>query len=588
MTKNACLIWAVAFISAFAVLWRSSQIAEAAGLDGVLRLSKGWFRPGEDATWTLRLGALATADSQPLRATVLYRITRLEQLVEEITMPIEVPVQGGSWTVGWRTPAQPAAFGLDWEVVGEDGGRLASGSSAFDTAVRWTDIPRYGFLSDFAPNTERLSRRVEELARYHLTGLQFYDWMYRHDSYLPPTPIFVDPLGRTLSLKVVKARIEQARAMGMAPMAYTAVYAASPEFFRQHSEWALYRASSQPWQLGENFLYIMNPARGTPWHDHILAEFRSVMGLGFDGIHVDQYGDPKTAYTRVDAAMDSWADLAPVVRDFLDDAKDAVRPLDDGTILFNAVNDWPTPQVAEAAVDAMYVEIWPPNDSYTDVIDIIHRSSTLSGGKAVVLAAYLPAENPASVRLFNAVAFSHGAYHLELGEGDGMLADPYFPKYQRMSPDFQEVTARYYDFIVRYRDLLYGDVTAKRPPQDWPVHGRVEVSGATATSSGSFEDGIFYFGRQVGGDVDRKVLHFINFTGNPSLHWRADKRQPKRLVDLTITVRSEVEVRRVFWATPDESGKPQSLPFEAKQAGSETVITFRLPSLEYWSMVWFE
>lgn len=24
------------------------------------------------------------------------------------------------------------------------------------------------------------------MARFHLNGLQFYDWMYRHSDYLPP------------------------------------------------------------------------------------------------------------------------------------------------------------------------------------------------------------------------------------------------------------------------------------------------------------------------------------------------------------------------------------------------------------------
>ena len=60
----------------------------------------------------------------------------------------------------------------------------------------------------------------------------------------------------------------------------------------------------------------------------------------------------------------------------------------------------------------------------------------LGGGKPVIIAAYIHPERADNVRLANAVIFASGGYHLELGEPDAMLADPYFPRFGLMDETY--------------------------------------------------------------------------------------------------------------------------------------------------------
>ena len=61
-----------------------------------------------------------------------------------------------------------------------------------------------------------------------------------------------------------------------------------------------------------------------------------------------------------------------------------------GGVIFNAVNNWPTETVAAAAQDAVYIEVWPPHDTYFDLYRLIREARLLSH-RNVILAAYLKA-----------------------------------------------------------------------------------------------------------------------------------------------------------------------------------------------------
>src|SRR5690606_14685971 len=118
-----------------------------------------------------------------------------------------------------------------------------------------------------------------------------------------------------------------------------------------------------------------------------------------------------------------------------------------------------------------YVEVWPPYVTYGDIERIIRDAYIDSSGKATVIAAYVDPENEATVKLLDAVIFAHGATHIEIGEGDGMLADPYFPLFRRVSPSLWQDLISYYDFLVRYRQWLAAPRTALN------AAGRVWIDG---------------------------------------------------------------------------------------------------------------
>ena len=83
-----------------------------------------------------------------------------------------------------------------------DGGYGVPGGDA-TTAVEVLDNPlaraRYGFVASY-PDGREVDGVLENVRRLHLNAVQFYDWMYRHAKLVPPTDVFEDALGQTVSL----------------------------------------------------------------------------------------------------------------------------------------------------------------------------------------------------------------------------------------------------------------------------------------------------------------------------------------------------------------------------------------------------
>ena len=76
----------------------------------------------------------------------------------------------------------------------------------------------------------------------------------------------------------------------------------------------------------------------------------AVRRMGFDGIHLDQYGFPKTAYS----ASGDLVDLATAFPPLIDRSRAAVvaaRP--SAGVIFNAVDNWPIETVASTSQDAV-------------------------------------------------------------------------------------------------------------------------------------------------------------------------------------------------------------------------------------------
>ena len=154
-------------------------------------------------------------------------------------------------------------------------------------------IVRYGFLCDFEKSE---SDAVSALAGYHITHVQFYDWSWKHDSLVAPQDEYQDMMGKHNSLPAIRKRIYECHQHGMTAMAYGAVYAACRAFQEAHPDWGLYGAGRQPLIFINTFYYM---DIDSPWRDHLIGEYlKAVTEVGFDGIHMDTYGEPKTAFTR--------------------------------------------------------------------------------------------------------------------------------------------------------------------------------------------------------------------------------------------------------------------------------------------------
>ncbi len=542
-----------------------------------VRPDKAFYRPGQ----TVRL--VASLDG-PTEAEVQI-VASIAHLAEEVTrLTRTAPLTAGATVavdLTWMPPPiAPRGYGVDVKVLDRDHRTLATASTAFDVLERWTQAPRYGFLTDFAPGRTNVDETVRWLTRYHINGLQFYDWMYRHDQLLPPEDLFDDPLGRRLSLATIRRLIDAAHACGIATMPYTAVYAASLPFFERHPDWALFDADGKPIPFGDDFLMFMNPAAHAPWRQHLLDQFLAVLEeTAFDGIHLDQYGDPKIAYD----ADGNCVDLAQALPDLIDRTREAVvtiRP--DAAVVFNCVGNWPIEGAARSQQDLVYIEVWPPKTLFTDLHSLIVEAQALSGGKPVVLAAYIDPAQVRTIRLADAVILASGGAHIELGEPEAILADPYFPSYSRMSGDLSQVIRRYYDFAVRYENVLSINTKDATPT----FEGRITIKGYSTEADRSYNK-VWPIVRE---GADTIGLSLINLLELDSAEWvgvlTAD---PPYKKDLVVGLSIDRPVRRVWWATADgDNLAGQDLDFITERGQDCTCVSFRVPWLAYWDLVVLE
>jgi dextranase len=295
---------------------------------------------------------------------------------------------------------------------------------------------------------------ADNVRRLHLNAVQFYDWMYRHADLLPPHDDFSDTLGRQVSLESVRSLVAAITAAGSLPLGYAAVYAAGKDEWPQWQDEGLYRANGEPWMLGD-FLWNVDPD-GERWREHFAADLKAaVADVGFAGFHLDQYGAPKTA-RRADGTPVDLSVAFPALIGRL------ARELPDSRLIFNNVNDFPTWTTAATDQDAVYIEVWSPHDTLRDVAWLADKAHTYAPEKSVILAAYLSVfakDDEASAlnaqRLLLATAFTHGATVLLHGEDRDVLTEAYYVTHGKLSPAAQDVTRRYYDFAVRYGDLLF-------------------------------------------------------------------------------------------------------------------------------------
>jgi dextranase len=538
---------------------------------------KATYRPGETVRLNVRLAGQVQSDGH-----VAASITFLSSVVTRLAQPVRL-VAGEPVTarLRWTPPVvAPCGYGVDVQVVDGAGTTLARASTAFDVLEHWTQAPRYGFLTDFGPDRADFDRTMRWLARYHINGVQFYDWMYRHEQLLPPADVFDDPLGRRLSLVTIERLIDAAHTRNIAAMPYSAVYAASVPFFRQHPGWGLLDAAEQSIPFGEDFLMIMNPAPGSRWTMHLQHQFAEVLAkTAFDGIHLDQYGDPKVAYDSDGERLD----LAWVLPEFIDLTKETATTVRPGaTVVFNCVGNWPIEQAAASRQDFAYIEVWPPYTLYGDLHTLIVEAQALGGGKPVVLAAYIDPARARNAILADAVIFASGGYHIELGEPGGMLADPYFPNYGQMSDSLATILRRYYDFAVRYENVLSQstrDTTARQAAQ-------VAIEG-TDTDAGGTCGKVCVITRDGEGYETISLINLLNVT-DPE--WNSlQEMDMAPVTDLQVRYYPSWPVRQIWWASPDvENLRARPLDFNVGNDRQGTYVTFTVPLLVCWDLIVLE
>ncbi|MFN8519615.1 MAG: glycoside hydrolase family 66 protein [Chloroflexota bacterium] len=520
--------------------------------------------------------------------------------------PLVVTVRDGDRAIATAEadPGQPMVVALPTlaraglSVEARRGDRRAT--TAIDVASHWSVAPRYGFLSDFHPSEtpEESRRRLDGMLRLHTNVVQCYDWMASHHTLVSDADEFTDPLGRRLSHAVARRKVELAHERGMAALGYGALYGAEREFSEAHRDWLLEDGLGRPISLADLFV-LQDVSVGSPWRDWIIAQYVDALErIGFDGIHIDQYGFPKRAWSSA-TGQRRIVDVGSTFPPFVEDACQrllAVRP--DGGSIFNCVNGWPVEAMASVGSDAAtYIEVWEPSSRYADLYRWVRTARTARPGKAAILAAYLAPFGPdhqreagalTAFRLASAAIGASGGFHLIAGEGDALLTEAYYPRYGRLAAEELAVVRRYADFVVRETTRLHD---GSGPDIAWthvgPTNDLIHIDGAGDVYGAGVKPGTLWVtGSEQG---DQTSLQLVNLVGLASDAWNASQPLPPRpLTELVLRVRLVGGVKGVWWDTPDDGvGVARALPHEVVETSEGRFLVARIPRVDVWASVWW-
>ncbi len=438
---------------------------------------------------------------------------------------------------------------------------------------------RYGFLSDFS-RAEAEDADVRAMAKHHVNAVQFYDWSYRHDTLVAGYEDYTDMMGKPNSLTVIRRKIAACHKRGMLATGYGAVYAASEAFAAAHPDWRLYARTNDPVRFIDVFA-IMNLRSG--WREHIISQYRATVDAGFDGIHMDTYGFPKTA-------LDAAGEIVHLEHDFAPLIEQTRAALPNATLVFNNVGDWPVERTMHAPVDAVYIEVWPPYARYEHLRQLVYAAK--QAHKPVVLAAYpAPFRLDTSSRALNAqlvlmsAIAAHGATQLWFGEENAALTQGYYADYTRLTLEQELILRAYDDFFVRYQELLFDDsfLDVSMTHCGWDNEEYLCNVPYSVTGEGGK---LWLILRERG---NRKLMVLLNLTGDESSLWNAGREAPTPLADVTIQMQVFSPLVKAWTASPDrEMGAAEPVPVAREQGARGDILTICLPRVERFAILYLE
>lgn len=564
---------------------------------------KARYSPGEKVNISVNLENVTNSDV--VNGTVDLSINRLEKLVDNSLSETYSLGAGESKTLTftWTAPKTDyQGYLVDVDCKNSAGNSIDSTTEGVDVSSDWLKFPRYGYVTKYGNNVDT-ANVISQLNDYHINSLQFYDWQYEHH-----VPVKGDPSNPDASWKDIANRdvykntinnyISNAHNTNMVAMNYNLIYGATDNYATDGSgiskDWGLFDSPggsqwkmSMPAGWSTSAIYMFNPLN-TNWQNYIYNREADVFkAFNFDGWHADTIGDWGTKYD----SKGNPVSITTTFQTFLNNAKAA---LGNKYLVMNPVGNKGHYGVNTSKDDAIYTEIWP-NDGYPDynsLRNVIDTARIESGGKSLIVPAYMnydygntkSDENPGTfntpgVLLTDASVFAAGGSRIEIGDDSRMLSNEYFPnEHLNMTDELKTKEKNYYNFLVSYENLL-------RDGQN-NTQNEVKLPGYASSDSGQANK-VWTFTKK---DDNYEIIHMINLLGEKDTTWRdtnANKPAPNKITNVPVKYYYSGHVGSVWLASPDaNSGKSTNLSFKLGSDEDGNYVTFTVPSLQYWDMVY--
>ena len=621
--------------------------------DNALRVSTG----ETISTTTLKLREDITSRYAPVELTtdkVRYEPESTVRFTSKYLLPDNAKVRylhgntvvktdeiGGKQSWSWKVPAQNFTGYLAEIYVADGIAEQTLATIGVDVSTEWGRFPRYGFVSHYGSDktVEQVKKEVDMLNRYHMTGIQFYDWQWQHHKLIPEGASQWKDVGlRDVFKSSIENYITKLHEVGSKCMFYDLLYGVTgnivdgkPETPANldgkdgvSSDWGWidlhandkdgYDLHQVQYPLGSwPSIYVMNPGN-QDWVNYLSKEIKKVyQHLKFDGYHIDQLGRQREAYyTNLQSKTEDGQkvytggdrrdthDFEGYYANFINRMKSDSK---DKSLVMNAVSTFGGPKIVGTGnVEFGYNEMWGADDYLWNYRKIIQDNRRNNGKNTfnTVFAAYLHCRNgkegqfrTSSALFGNATIFALGGSRIELS-GDHMLYTEYFPDNKRKMPNkLQKSIIHYYDFLVAYENYLRDgnaetsvnmtiegvNVAAWDFSEPDPTKEKAEDQ-----TIGPKPYSVNTYSTMKGNVTAIQLLNYSNFSRD-NFNIRDIKEtmpEPNVLLNKKIVLDDAASVARIWVASPDcFGGAPQEVVFTQNNGK----VTFTLPSLEYWTMV---
>ena len=570
-----------------------------------LKHDKARYLPNELVTFTL--------EQLPENlVAVVVDVYHLQLLVA--SFKVDSVLQQKKLVFTWQAPQQDFSGYLVKVTIASAEAAEQTIYTAIDVSSDWRKFPRYGYLTDFSKGQDTAAV-IDEMANWQLNAIEYYDWKFLHHQPIPEDGKmdWEDWAGRKISGTTVKSYISEAKKRNIINMSYNMIYAATNNYldYGIKEDWGLWYAGGEENKgrpAGERFVFKMGDSpsgqnslyffdiENPEWQDFIIQKnLEALEIMGFDGWHGDTVGEWGPMWTKKSFGNPEKSKrVKDGYQSFLNQAK---KRLGAYFLSFNPVGAQGIEQVNKSAVDMLYAEIWPWDediygekfDSYGSLKKIVDQSRSESGGKSLVVPAYMEytyacsvAQEPfnmAAVLLTDAAVYAAGGSRIEIGDGHEMLSSEYFPnKNLYMDERHLQKQLDWQNFIVAYENLLRDGLEDNGK--------KIQIQGEQVSSTG-VPDTIWAYSKE---DSNYETIQLINLSGVTHCDWRAAdgvKETPIAKTKVQLRYDTSASYQSCWFVSPDYPDLPIPLSWVTKEDADGKYIELQVPQLEYWSMLYF-
>ncbi|TPW34344.1 dextranase [Oecophyllibacter saccharovorans] len=519
---------------------------------------------------------------------------------------------------------------LDLSLTDTQGHEADRQAGAIDVSPDWATYPRQCWVTATwtrwgnAPPVVKTppDENVHGFNAWHCNNLQLYNILYRWHYPWVPEQHWVNGDGEDQSEKLVLDYIQNARKYHMGTLMYFPLYAVNvgiaPNFMHDHSgvqlSWGMFTAPcgdkctlKDLWKFTDNIGY-MDP-NNIDWQNYWIDQARRWQKkYGFDGIFIDTYG---TIYRPLWNSKAQRIIMDRTDSTFLIHATNALHL----PMTFNPAGAYNEQDLVQSGREVYHFdELWNNPTDIGNFGDFLtkarqvwqwaHRTPRNIGldwdmGMAKKLFASRRCEvaqnsphpctfNLPGVLYQEGTMLAVGAHHAWLADGDRFISNDDFP-IGRMLPTTPEMIQAEYDyqtFGVANEKLLRLNI---HPAQV----AAPTVENAPASTQAAPGKIWLIQNHRSGFDV----LHLLNYTkmSPVSFHDVSDLEgiaapaEPLKDLRVRMYVSAPRQLGTLYFASPDlKHGQPQVVKYQSGQDRSGRFITFTVPELHYWDMLWLE